>query len=137
LTIDIEHRYALVACCWLQFVLGAPLVLGWTLPGVNTAGHTKRATVMGLFFIFFAGGNIAGPHMFLPRETPRYFSAIRGLLGTYCAFILLQAIYTAWVYYINKSRDRQGLHAERQEEELMEGFDDLTDKQNIHFRYKV
>ncbi|KEF54402.1 uncharacterized protein A1O9_09568 [Exophiala aquamarina CBS 119918] len=137
LTIDIKHRYALVACCWLQNILGSPIVLGWTLPGVNTAGHTKRATVIGLFFIFYAGGNIAGPHMFLPRESPRYFSAIRGLLGTYCALILLQVIYTAWVYSINKSRDRQGLHAERQEEELLEGFEDLTDKQNIHFRYKV
>lgn len=118
-------------------MLGSPLVLGWTLPGVNTAGHTKRATVIGLFFIVYAGGNIAGPHLFLPTEAPRYFSAIRGLLGTYCALIALQVVYTAWVYASNRSRDKKGLHAERREEELLEGFDDLTDKQNIHFRYKV
>lgn len=103
-----------------------------------TAGHTKRATVIGLFFIVYAGGNIAGPHMFLPREAPRYFSAIQGLLGTYCALILLQVVYTAWAYYVNRSRDRQRLYAERQEEEeSLEDFEDLTDKLNIHFRYKV
>jgi hypothetical protein len=51
MTINEKHRYALVACCWLQNVLGAPIILGWTLPGVNTSGHTKRSTVIGLFFV--------------------------------------------------------------------------------------
>ncbi|KIX03614.1 uncharacterized protein Z518_07167 [Rhinocladiella mackenziei CBS 650.93] len=137
LTIDISHRYALVACCWLQNVLGSPIVLGWTIPGVNVAGHTKRTTVVGLFFVFYCAGNITGPHLFLPSESPRYFTAIRGLLGTYCALVFFQVIYSTWCYFENKARDRKGLHAERIQEELLEGFDDLTDKQNLHFRYKI
>ncbi|KAK4946608.1 hypothetical protein LTR10_014460 [Elasticomyces elasticus] len=137
LTISIKHRYALVAMCWLQNVLGAPIILGWTLPGVNTAGHTKRTTVIGLFFCFYCAGNIIGPHLFLATEAPRYFTAIKGLLGTYCALIFFQAIYTPLCYFDNKARDKKGLHAERVEEELLEGFDDLTDKENKHFRYKV
>ncbi|KAL2421627.1 putative transporter [Exophiala dermatitidis] len=137
LTIDEKHRYALVACCWLQNVLGSPLVLGWTLPGVNVSGHTKRSTVMGMFFAIFCAGNIAGPHLFLATEVPRYFTAIKGLLGTYCALIVFQAIYTTWCIAENRRRDRKGLHADRQEEELLEGFDDLTDRQNVHFRYTI
>ncbi|KAK5452970.1 hypothetical protein LTS15_007119 [Exophiala xenobiotica] len=137
LTISIEHRYALVAMCWLQNVLGAPIILGWTLPGVNTAGHTKRTTVIGLFFCFYCAGNITGPHLFLATEAPRYFTAIKGLLGTYCALIFFQVIYTTWCWFDNKARDKKGLHAQREEEELFEGYDDLTDKQNKHFRYKV
>ena len=137
LTINIKHRYALVAMCWLQNVLGAPIILGWTLPGVNTAGHTKRTTVIGMFFCFYCAGNIIGPHLFLATEAPRYFTAIKGLLGTYCALIVFQAIYTPWCYMDNKARDKKGLHAARVEEELLEGFDDLTDKENKHFRYKV
>ncbi|KIW41001.1 uncharacterized protein PV06_06598 [Exophiala oligosperma] len=136
LTISIKHRYALVAMCWLQNVLGAPIILGWTLPGVNTAGHTKRTTVIGLFFCFYCGGNIIGPHLFLPDEVPRYFTAIKGLLGTYCALIFFQVIYTSWCWFDNRARDKKGLHAQRVEE-LFEGFDDLTDKQNVHFRYKL
>ncbi|OAL25004.1 hypothetical protein AYO20_10538 [Fonsecaea nubica] len=137
LTINIKHRYSLVACCWLQNVLGAPIILGWTLPGVNVAGHTKRTAVVGVFFVFYCAGNIAGPHLFLPSEEPRYFTAIKGLLGTYCALCFLQVIYTSLCYFENRSRDAKGLHAERQQEELLEGFDDLTDKQNLHFRYKI
>jgi hypothetical protein len=51
LTINIEHQYGLLACAWLQAVLGSPIILGWTLLGVNVAGHTKRSTVLALFFM--------------------------------------------------------------------------------------
>lgn len=68
---------------------------------------------------------------------PRYPTAIKGLLGTYCAVALIQGVYTLWCWYDNKQRDKLGMHAEVLEEELLEGFDDLTDKQNKHFRYKL
>ncbi|KAI0009221.1 MFS general substrate transporter [Xylariaceae sp. FL0662B] len=137
LTIDISHRYALVAMCWLQNVIGSPIVLSWTVPGLNVAGHTKRNTVLGVYFGCFVGGNIIGPHLFLPSEVPRYPSAIRGLLGTYCAAILFQGLYTLRCWIENKKRDRLGLHGGAIEEEMLEGFDDLTDKQNKHFRYRL
>jgi hypothetical protein len=84
----------------------------------------------------YCGGNIAGPHLFLPSEIPRYFTAIKALLGTYCALIALQVTYSTWCYLDNKARDRKGLHAATAEE-LLEGYEDLTDSQNKHFRYKV
>lgn len=68
---------------------------------------------------------------------PRYFTAIKALLGTYCALCFFQGIYTLWCYFDNKSRESKGFHAERPQEELLEGYDDLTDKQNLHFRYKL
>ena len=53
MNISIEHdRFALVGMCWLQGILGAPVVLNWTLPGLNTAGHTKRSTVLGIYFVY-------------------------------------------------------------------------------------
>ncbi|EXJ65068.1 hypothetical protein A1O7_01408 [Cladophialophora yegresii CBS 114405] len=136
LTINDKHRYALVGCTWLQNILGSPIILGWTVPGLNVAGHTKRTTVLGLLFVFYNAGNICGPHLFLPAEAPRYFTAIRALLATYCALIGLQVLYSIWCYFDNKARDRKGYHAQRTEE-LLEGFEDLTDKQNLHFRYKI
>ena len=51
LTISIKHRFALVGMCWMQNVLGSPVVLNWTLPGLNTAGHTKRSVVLGIYFV--------------------------------------------------------------------------------------
>ncbi|KAM0809056.1 hypothetical protein AB5N19_09399 [Seiridium cardinale] len=137
LTIPIEHRYALVGMCWIQNVVGSPIILSWTMPGVNVAGHTKRTAVLGIYFVCYVVGNIIGPQMFRASESPRYPTAIKGLLGTYCAVIFFQGLYTLWCWIENKRRDKQGMHAEASEEELFEGFDDLTDKENKHFRYKL
>lgn len=52
LKIDIENRMALVGMCWLQGILGSPVILNWTLPGLNTAGNTKRSTVLGVQIIY-------------------------------------------------------------------------------------
>lgn len=138
LTISLEHPYNLCACAWVQNVLGSPVVLSWTLPVMNLAGHTKRATVIGLFFVFYCAGNIAGPHLFFPKEAPRYFSAIKGLETCYAACIVLQIVYTAYSFIQNRQRDRMGFTTDRDEEDkAREGFDDLTDWENKHFRYRL
>ncbi|RDW59325.1 putative Mfs allantoate transporter [Aspergillus mulundensis] len=139
--ISIErHRFALVAMCWLQGILGAPVILNWTLPGLNTAGHTKRSTVLGIYFVLYCAGNIAGPHFFLPDETPRYSTAIKGLAGSYAGAMGLQVIYTVYCAWENRRKQRVGLLDEARAnatEVAMEGFEDLTDKENRHFKYRI
>lgn len=137
ITIDIKYRYALTAMAWLQNVVGSPIILCWTLPGVHTAGHTKRSAVLGIFFVMYCAGNIAGPHLFLDRESPRYPTAIKGLLGAYVAMIVFAASYWALCWTSNKSRDRKGERGANLEVEGLEGFDDLTDRENHHFRYRL
>ncbi|KAH8658442.1 MFS transporter [Xylariales sp. PMI_506] len=137
LKIPTEYRYALLGMCWMQNVLGSPVVLSWTIPGLNVAGHTKRTTVMGIYFVFYVAGNIVGPHLFLATESPKYPTAIKGLLGAYCAVIFFQGLYTLWCWLENKRRDRLGMRAEALEDELLEGFEDVTDKENEHFRYTL
>jgi hypothetical protein len=137
LKIPIENRYALLGMCWMQNVLGSPIILSWATPGINVAGHTKRSTVLALYFVCYVVGNIVGPHMFLTSESPRYPTAIKGLLGTYCAVIFFQGIYTLWCWMENRRRDKLGMHAQVFEEELLEGFEDLTDRENLHFRYRL
>ncbi|KAL4906381.1 hypothetical protein BDW74DRAFT_190114 [Aspergillus multicolor] len=139
--ISIErHRFALVAMCWLQGILGAPIILNWTLPGLNTAGHTKRSTVLGIYFVLYCAGNIAGPHLFLHAETPRYPTAIKGLAGSYAGAMGLQVIYTVYCAWENRRKRRVGLLDEaavNAAEVAMEGFEDLTDRENRHFRYRI
>lgn len=93
---------------------------------INTKNHHR----------FYCGGNIAGPHIFFPREAPRYLSAIKGLLIAYCIAAFVQVIYTGLCWYENKQRDAKGLHTD-EECEALEGFSDLTDKENVHFRYCI
>ncbi|KAI0133913.1 MFS transporter [Xylariales sp. AK1849] len=137
LKIPIKNRYALVAMCWMQNMVGAPIILNWMVPGINVAGHTKRNTILGIYFVCYVVGNIIGPHMFLTKESPRYPTAIKALLGTYCAVIFFRELYTIWCWNENQRRDKQGMRAEAMEDELFEGFEDLTDKENKHFRYKL
>ncbi len=84
----------------------------------------------------YCAGNIAGPHIFLPSQAPRYFGAVKGLLVAYCIAAGLQVVYSLVCYMENKRRDREGLVAD-QEIEALEGFGDLTDKENVHFRYRI
>jgi hypothetical protein len=58
------------------------------------------------------------------------------LITCYAAVVVLQAIYTTIFFLQNRSRDRKGLHAQV-EQEAMEGFEDLTDIENVHFRDTV
>lgn len=50
----------------------------------------------------------------------------------------LQIIYTCYCFFENGNKGRKGLlNGTNSTEEAMEGFEDLTDKQNQHFRYRI
>jgi hypothetical protein len=86
----------------------------------------------------YCAGNIAGPHLFLAAEVPRYPTAIKGLAGAYAGAMGLQIIYTTYCYLENRRKQKEGLlHAPNSTEDALESFDDLTDKENKHFRYCI
>lgn len=68
----LDHRWTLVGCTWLQYLIGGPVILAWNLLNTNIAGHTKRSFANGIWFVFYAGGNIAGANIFFTREAPRF-----------------------------------------------------------------
>lgn len=97
-----------------------------------------RTATTNNYYRLYCAGNIAGPHLFLATEVPRYPTAIKGLAGAYGAAMGLQAIYTALCYFNNKTKMKNGMLGEADfKEAALEGFEDLTDKQNKHFRYRV
>lgn len=57
---DPTQRWTMVGCAWLQYIVGAPVILSWNLLTTNIAGHTKRSFANGIWFCFYAGGNVAG-----------------------------------------------------------------------------
>ncbi|GMG41699.1 unnamed protein product [Ambrosiozyma monospora] len=40
--IPLSHKWALVGCTWLQYIVGGPVILSWILLNANVAGQTKR-----------------------------------------------------------------------------------------------
>lgn len=132
----LSQRWSLVGCTWLQYIIGAPVILSWNLLTTNIAGHTKRSTANGLWFLLYAAGNIAGANIFFAREAPRYFSALTGLIACYCGMVVVAGFLAGWMWTENKRRDRKYGQGE-DEQAIRDGFSDLTDGQAMHFRYAL
>ncbi|KAH7378235.1 major facilitator superfamily domain-containing protein [Pyrenochaeta sp. MPI-SDFR-AT-0127] len=132
----LSQRWSLVGCTWLQYIIGAPVILSWNLLTTNIAGHTKRSTANGLWFLFYAAGNIAGANIFFPREAPRYFSALIGLIACYCGMVIVALVLRQYMWWENKRRDT--LYGQGEDEQaVQDGFSDLTDGKASHFRYAL
>ncbi|KAF2656466.1 MFS general substrate transporter [Lophiostoma macrostomum CBS 122681] len=132
----LDKRWSLVGCTWLQYLVGAPVILSWNLLTTNVAGHTKRSTANGLWFVFYAAGNIAGANIFFAREKPRYLSALTGLIVCYVGMVVVSAGLAAYMWWENRRRERVFGRGEG-EVAVREGFRDLTDGENKHFRYAL
>jgi hypothetical protein len=132
----LDKKWSLVGCTWLQYIVGAPVIISWNLLTTNIAGHTKRSTANGLWFVFYAAGNIAGANLFFAREAPRYLSALTGLIVCYAAMVVIAGFLAAWMYMENKRRDR--MYGVGEDEQAVEdGFRNQTDGQAKHFRYAL
>lgn len=141
--ISLDHQLALAACCWLFAVVGAAIILNWSVVASNFAGHTKRMTVNGLNFVFYYGGNIIGPFLFIPAEAPRYPTALKALIGMFVCLIVSTLAIGALMVMENRRRDGIAAAAgeSRHESSLQvagaDGFMDHTDKEMGTFRYRV
>lgn len=136
---SLDHRWSLVGCTWLQYLIGAPVILSWNLLTTNIAGHTKRSFANGLWFLFYAGGNIAGANIFFAREAPRYYSAIIGLIVCYAGMVGIGAFMMGYMHFENMRRDRKFGKTEHgaDEDAILAGFGDVTDMKSSHFRYAL
>ncbi|KAJ5883275.1 uncharacterized protein N7473_010161 [Penicillium subrubescens] len=102
---SLDHRWTLVGCTWLQYIIGAPVIVSWNLLSTNVAGHTKRAVANGIWFTLYAAGNVAGANIFFSREAPRYYSALTGLLVCYAGIIVLSIMAYMAMRWENMRRD--------------------------------
>lgn len=132
---DSSHRWTLVGCTWLQYIVGAPVIVSWNILSTNVAGHTKRSVANGLWFTMYAAGNVAGANIFFDREAPRYYSALTGLLVCYAGIIVLAGVMYLAMWVSNCRRDASG-HT-RNEQAILDGLRDMTDMESRHFRYAL
>jgi hypothetical protein len=139
---DLDHRWTLVGCTWLQYIIGAPVIVCWNLLSTNVAGHTKRAVANGMWFTLYAAGNVAGANIFFAREAPRYYSALAGLLVCYAGIIVLSAVAYLCMRWENARRDAAAAGSVNLSEDItsqaiVDGFKDMTDMESKHFRYAL
>ncbi|KAJ5430631.1 Major facilitator superfamily domain general substrate transporter [Penicillium cf. griseofulvum] len=141
---SLDRPWTLVGCTWLQYIIGAPVIISWNLLATNVAGHTKRAVANGLWFSLYAAGNVAGANIFFAHESPRYYSGLLGLLICYAGIIVLACAAYVSMKWENARRDA-AMVAEGSGETseditaqgILDGFKDITDRESKHFRYAL
>lgn len=102
----------------------------------NVAGQTKKSVVITLNFVFWATGNAIGPQVFRAQDAPRYFLAIAIILG--CFSLLAITLLAMRCYYVwqNGRRDGRIARGEALADALFaHAYEDLTDRENVNFRY--
>ncbi|KAF7562342.1 hypothetical protein G7046_g1771 [Stylonectria norvegica] len=103
----------------------------------NIAGQTKKTVAVALNFIIWAAGNAIGPQVFLSYDGPRYFIAFATHLGCYVLLVIVIISLRWYLRQENKKRDALAAAgvAEASITNVGRAWEDLTDKENLTFRY--
>jgi len=116
----------------------AELPLQFSVVSSNIAGHTKRSVSSAVLFLGYATGFIIGPQFFLQNESPQYPTGFKTMMITFaiaCFAPLGLRLYFMW---LNRRKEAwivasgaEDVYARNEE------FLDLTDREQIHFRYSM
>ena len=98
------------------------------------SGHTKQVTVNTIILIAYCVSNIIAQQFFKADQAPLYPLGMGAILGSYVLSIMTICAYMAHCAYENRRRDRLGSAAGEKVHKHPD-FKDLTDKENVHFRY--
>lgn len=112
------------------------MIYSWN--SANTAGYTKRVGRTCLTMMFFSTGALIGPQLFRVNDAPHYIRAKIALLAITCACVPLVLLISYLSHLENKKRDNMDEKVRSQWlEEKGDNYEfmDLTDKENIMFRY--
>ncbi|KAF2770249.1 MFS general substrate transporter [Teratosphaeria nubilosa] len=134
---------------WTQWGLYLMTVTG-DLPGLlfstllpsNVAGRTKKSVTATLLFVSYCAGNAVGVQLFQAKDAPKYIPGLTGCAVLYALQLTLMIFWRAWYSYINKKRDimvgQMGLTSEEAERAgKLAAEEDMTDFENVHFRYHM
>lgn len=129
-----SNQHGLLAAYYVFYTYWAPYVLCTSLPMANTSGHSKKVTMNAIFFLAYCLGNILGPQVFRQSDAPDYPNGYTGLLACIAVAIAAIVAYGLLCHWENEKRDKEGIFDEGNEE-VVEAFSDLTDKEKRSFRY--
>ncbi|KAK8203379.1 hypothetical protein M8818_005270 [Zalaria obscura] len=130
-------KAALLFSYYIVLSFWAAQTLSMSLLSRNVAGQTKKSFAVAMNFIAWSTGNAIGPQVFLDRDGPRYFIAFATHLGCY---VLLTVIIVFLRWHLRRENARKDGLAEQgvgeaRDKRMVHAFDDLSDRENVNFRY--
>jgi len=131
---------------------GFVIALAWINSAV--AGHTKKTTTNAAFLIGYCLGNLLAPEMWLDKYKPRNVVPWTVIIVSYVVCVVMILCIRWALSRENKRRDELQANSSSDEEEygyideyledgtkvthkIEKAFLDLTDKENLSFRYPL
>ncbi|KAH9907549.1 major facilitator superfamily transporter [Xylariomycetidae sp. FL2044] len=131
-----QSTVGLLIAYYLMYSFWACSGLALSLVTRNVAGQTKKSIIITNNFVWWAVGNSIGPQIFREQDAPRYFLALAIILGCFCLLELVLFGLRTYYVRINKSRDAKVASGEViADVAFAHAFEDITDRENPHFRY--
>ncbi|KAH8701558.1 major facilitator superfamily domain-containing protein [Talaromyces proteolyticus] len=134
----LDSKAALLGGLYISTTFYGSLVQHYSLLAANVAGHSKKTAVMATITIMAALGGFSGPWAYKGDQSAEgYPDGQIATLSLFCASILAYII--LWVYYSHCNKKRTALLREQPGvfEDPMIAFMDLTDRENLAFRYTL
>ncbi|OQN99475.1 hypothetical protein B0A48_14453 [Cryoendolithus antarcticus] len=136
--LDANNKAGRLTCYYLTGPYNAAFCMILSMSTANTAGHTKKVVTNAVLFLGYCTGNIIGPFFYLTSQSPRYQLGIWSMIVSHlievCVILLLRFLLAKE----NKRRDRvQGLEVGGLAGRDLDAtaFSDMTDRENMNFRY--
>lgn len=133
-SLSLDNYHGRLAALYMAYFYLGPYIVSLGINTANTAGHTKKVTTNALIFISYCISNIVAPQFFLSAQAPVYPLGIAAILGSYVLSALFIVLYAACCIHENRRRDREDANA-GERVHVDTDFKDLTDRENVHFRY--
>ncbi|KIM92856.1 hypothetical protein OIDMADRAFT_46519 [Oidiodendron maius Zn] len=142
--LDANNKAGRLICYYLTGPYNAAFVLILSLQTANTSGHTKKVVTNAVLFLGYCTGNIAGPFFYKTDQSPRYELGIWSMVVSHLLEVAVILLLRVLLASENKRRDLlQGIGVEdsdearaaRERELDRTAFSDMTDRENMNFRY--
>jgi hypothetical protein len=109
-------------------------VMTLSLMSANTAGHTKKAVTAGVIWAMYCISNGVAPLLVKTSQTATHYPTLFEPLLVFLSLNVVLGITTRfYLQLLNKRRD--AIAPVDENEAAMTAFEDLTDRENINFRY--
>ncbi|GAB7332495.1 hypothetical protein MBLNU13_g04289t1 [Cladosporium sp. NU13] len=136
--LDANNQAGRLVSYYLTGPYNAAFVMVLSMSTANTAGHTKKVVTNAVLFLGYCTGNIVGPFFYLASQSPRYQLGIWSMIVSH----LIEAALILTLRFLlareNKRRDKiqSAMEGGLEGRDLdATAFGDLTDKENLNFRY--
>lgn len=133
-----DQRVGRLISYYLTGPYNAAFVLILSLQTANTAGHTKKVVTNAMLFLGYCTGNIAGPFFYKEDQSPTYSLGIWSMIVSHLIEVIV--ILTLWFLLANENKRRDRIQSEMEggleaRDLNITAFSDLTDRENLNFRY--